>query len=126
MRGMQLLVISGPERGRVVPLECEELHLGRAASSGAEAPGWIFFHENTVSRLHAVLRWDHQVGAYVLHHRSDTNVTLMNGQPVTSHPVKPGDQFSMGAVTVEMQKVIGAADQLYDRVMGQFKSKTST
>lgn len=122
MRGMQLLVVSGPELGRVIPLEGEELHLGRAASPGARAPGWIFFHDNTVSRLHAVLRWDHQLGAYVLHHRSETNVTLVDGQAITSRPIQPGDQFSMGTVTLEMQKVIGAVDQLYGRVMDRMRN----
>ena len=51
--GYQLRVVEGKHKGLVIHLDQASLTLGRATTPGESAPGYIFFYEPTVSRVHA-------------------------------------------------------------------------
>ena len=55
--GYQLRILKGNQQGLVVPLTEQVYILGRATSQGETAPGYMFFYEPTVSRVHAVFKW---------------------------------------------------------------------
>ncbi len=101
--GLQLKVVEGQERGRTIRLDHPEVTLGRAQTKGERAPGWIFFNEPTVSRVHAILSWDDSRKHYILNHRSKTNASLVNGSPVDHHPITIGTRLQLGLLVLEMQ-----------------------
>lgn len=103
--GLQLKVIDGQDLGRTIRLDHQEVTLGRAQSKGERAPGWIFFNEPTVSRVHAILRWDENKKHYVLNHRSKSNPSLVNGVPADNKPVPVGARIQLGQLVLEMQSV---------------------
>lgn len=95
----QLRIVDGPGQGRVIPLDEAELTLGRAKGVRDRIPGWIFLHDNTVSRLHCVLNWSGKNRSFILQHRSETNRTW-HGEQAISQPVvlSVGDHISLGRV----------------------------
>lgn len=128
--GLQLKVVEGQERGRTIRLDHPEVTLGRAQTKGERAPGWIFFHEPTVSRVHAILSWDDSRKVYVLNHRSKTNASLVNGSPVDHHPITIGTRLQLGLLVLEMQNAELAATprsgRLGDAVTGPEKKKNES
>lgn len=105
MDSLQLVILSGDEEGKAIPIRGHKVQLGRAAVPGAEAPGWIFFADRTVSRVHAMLSWDHKARAYTLHHRSETNLTEVNGkQIIRGTVIRPGDWITLGRLTLKVEK----------------------
>ncbi len=107
--GLQLKVVEGQERGRTIRLDHPEVTLGRAQTKGERAPGWIFFNEPTVSRVHAILSWDDSRKHYILNHRSKTNASLVNGSPVDHHPITIGTRLQLGLLVLEMQSAEAAS-----------------
>lgn len=102
--GLQVRVVDGPNKGRTYPLDAPEMTVGRAKSGGDRAPGWILIFDETVSRIHADLRWDEALEAYVLVNRSDTNPTKVNDAIVTENVVlKQGDQIRVGNSVLDLQ-----------------------
>lgn len=101
--GFQLAVIKGEDRGRIFPLRYEEIHLGRKTST-AQNPYWVYFAEPTVSRHHATLQWDGARRLYSIHHRSQTNPTLVNGKRVVSAFVGPEDVIQIGLLVFRVEK----------------------
>ncbi len=112
--GYQLRVVEGKHKGLVIHLDQASLTLGRATTPGESAPGYIFFYEPTVSRVHAELRWNDKKKMYALHHKSNTNPTLVNGTPVdkrTARPLEPGTTIQMGLLVMEVEPAAqGRAD----------------
>ena len=72
----------------MLALERGERTIGRQADCD------ITVRERSVSRVHAVLRFE--AGLWQVDHRSRTNPTLLNGEPVT-HPVAlyDGDELTI-------------------------------
>ncbi|MCA9795132.1 MAG: FHA domain-containing protein [Candidatus Eremiobacteraeota bacterium] len=101
---LQLRVTGGPGLGSLYPLRYPHMRLGRTNQPQDGFEGWIFLDDHTVSRLHAELNWDEAQSAYVLSHRSQTNPTVVNDQPVERHRLQVGDNLRLGTVnmTVEM------------------------
>ena len=86
--------------------------LGRATSQGETAPGYMFFYEPTVSRVHAELRWNEKKKSYFVHHQSKTNPTLVEGLPVdkkSPRPLEKGHKIQMGYLVLEMEPLSIAA-----------------
>lgn len=104
--GYQLKVVGGPGFGRVIPLQMEEVTLGRAL--GPDEPStatMAVFPEATVSRLHAKLVWDDRSKIYRIVHLSKTNLTRVNDQQVVKEQVLNfGDRITMGRLVIEVQK----------------------
>lgn len=89
----------------MIPLEGHEIQLGRASTPGATAPGWIFFADPTVSRVHAALTWDHREKGYSLRRRSETNILELNGKTlIRGTLLKAGDEVALGGTVLEFQE----------------------
>ena len=104
--GYQLRILKGNQQGLVVPLTEQVYILGRATSQGETAPGYMFFYEPTVSRVHAELRWNEKKKSYFVHHQSKTNPTLVEGLPVdkkTPRPLEKGHKIQMGYLVLEVE-----------------------
>ncbi len=104
--GFQLKIIEGTGRGQVFPLDTKELTIGRAANPGERAPGYVFLYDDTVSRIHAQLFWDDGQNGYILHHRSQTNPTMLNGAPAEEpRLLEPDDSITIGKVVLQIQQI---------------------
>ncbi|MFN8612038.1 MAG: FHA domain-containing protein [Vulcanimicrobiota bacterium] len=104
--GYQLRILKGNQQGMVVPLTEQVYILGRATSQGETAPGYMFFYEPTVSRVHAELRWNEKKKSYFVHHQSKTNPTLVEGLPVdkkSPRPLEKGHKIQMGYLVLEVE-----------------------
>ncbi len=101
--GFQLKVVEGPDNGRLYHLRAPIIIIGRARPDDQESPGWVFLHDPAVSRQHGNLRWDDDNKHYVFLHRSGTNLSWLNGEPVTESPLKVGDVLKIGPIHLEVQ-----------------------
>ena len=91
----QFVVHSGPNTGKVYPLEAPEIIIGRDASNV------IAINDAEVSRKHAKLSLQNSM--YVLQDLGSTNGTFINGQRITgSQELKPGDTVTLGENIVLM------------------------
>ena len=103
--GFQLKVIEGPGYGRVIPLNTEEISLGRAQDAQqVSTAGAVYFMEGTVSRIHARLLWDDRSKVYKIQHLSKTNQTKVNDKVIQDHVLEFGDRIGMGKLVLEVQK----------------------
>jgi pSer/pThr/pTyr-binding forkhead associated (FHA) protein len=91
----QFVVHSGPNTGKVYPLEAPEIIIGRDASNV------IAINDAEVSRKHAKLSLQNSV--YEIQDLGSTNGTFINGQRITgSQELKPGDTVTLGENIVLM------------------------
>lgn len=106
---LQLRVTGGPGLGTLYPLRYPTMRLGRSNQPTDGFEGWIFLDDHTVSRLHAELNWDEAQGAFVLSHRSQTNPTVINDQPIEQHRLQIGDTLRVGTVCMTVEMVPSAS-----------------
>lgn len=84
----QLVIRTGPNIGKVFPLEATEISIGR------ELGNTIVINDAEVSRNHAKLTW--QGAGYVIEDTGSTNGTFVNKQRISApHAVKVGDLVSL-------------------------------
>lgn len=84
----QLVIRTGPNIGKVFPLEATEISIGR------ESGNTIVINDAEVSRNHAKLTW--QGAGYVIEDTGSTNGTFVNKQRISApHAVKAGDLVSL-------------------------------
>lgn len=114
--GLQLRVVSGNDEGRVIPLNSPDITLGRAAEATENSPSWILFSEPTVSRIHALMQWSDEAQCYILHHRSRTNPTLVDGNPISEHPLHLGERVGLGLLEFQLEPIEIRAGKLGDAV----------
>jgi uncharacterized membrane protein len=85
----QFVMRSGPNTGKIYPLEAPEILIGRDASNG------VAINDAEVSRKHAKLSL--HGSAYVIQDLGSTNGSFVNGQRITGTQVlNPGDTVSFG------------------------------
>jgi len=84
----QLVMRSGPNVGKVFPLEATEISIGR------EMGNVIVISDAEVSRRHAKLTW--QGTGYFIEDAGSTNGTFVNNQRISApHALKAGDLVSL-------------------------------
>jgi pSer/pThr/pTyr-binding forkhead associated (FHA) protein len=85
----QLIMHTGPNQGKVAPLEKNELYIGRDLSND------IVINDAEISRRHARLML--QAGGYVLEDLGSTNGTSVNGQRLLGpYILRSGDVITLG------------------------------
>lgn len=128
--GLQLRVVDGPGLDGVTDLDQPRLAIGRSRGApGERATGWVFLEDRSVSRQHAELVWDDD--AYRLVHLSQTNLTWVNGDPVTDRRLVVGDVIKIGPIgkcleRAEREGVITStqkADMLARVGSGQYRTQ---
>lgn len=99
--GLRLRVIEGAFHAEFHRLERSLISIGRSTPETVSSASYITFPEPTVSRLHAVLTWESGAKAYLLHHRSQTNPTVLNNAVITGPSLlKAGDRITLGRLVL--------------------------
>lgn len=89
MNRYQVMIQSGAEAGKIIPVDLEEMSIGR------ERGNHIVINDVEVSRKHAVLKFDGQ--KYILEDHGSTNGTFVNGVRLTApYPLRGGEVISLG------------------------------
>ncbi len=83
-----LVVLSGQQMGRVIPLEMGEKILGRGRAAS------IRIDDKGISRRHAVIR--REPGKVTLQDLGSTNGSWCNGKPVSCRKLLDGDRVQIG------------------------------
>lgn len=86
---------------RAVELAGAEVTLGRGLDNRVVLP------DPSVSRSHAAIR--PEGGVWVVRDLGSTNGITVNGEPVPSAPLSPGDVLRVGAVEMQVESAAGAA-----------------
>lgn len=89
-----LRVMSGPAAGRSLPLKP-----GDAITIGRSPTNDLPMADASVSGEHC--RVKSEDGAFVVYDVQSTNGTLVNGQQVQRHALRPGDVITLGAVNIK-------------------------
>ncbi len=81
-------ILSGEQRGQIIPLKPGTLTIGRAQNCT------LHFNETGISKTHAQIETSPK--GVVLVDRNSTNGTFVNGTKIRSKLLKEGDRFSLG------------------------------
>jgi hypothetical protein len=92
-----LAMTKGPLLGREFRLNPTETTIGRAAEND------IVLDDPTVSRYHAKVRREEE--DFYLYDLAATNPTLVNGQTITRHLLREGDQVEIGEMVFVFKRV---------------------
>jgi DNA-binding NtrC family response regulator len=92
--GATLLVIKGPDRGNSVSLDENAVTIG----SGSECT--LALSDNTVSRVHAEVRW--HAGEIVVVDRESTNGCVIGGAKIKEATVGFGAELKLGRTTIKI------------------------
>ena len=90
----RLMVISGPDQGRVLTIPPEGGMVGRGESCG------LRLRDASVSREH--FRIGIRDGRPLVIDMGSTNRTCVNGEPVTMRALSPGDRIEIGHSVIEL------------------------
>lgn len=89
-----LRVMTGPAKGRTLPLKP-----GGAISIGRSPTNDLPMADPSVSGEHCRIKSED--GAFVVYDVQSTNGTLVNGQQIQRHALRPGDVITLGAVNMK-------------------------
>jgi hypothetical protein len=89
-----LRVTSGPAAGRTLPLR-----LGDALTIGRAPTNDLAMADASVSSEHCRIKSED--GAFVVYDVQSTNGTLVNGQEIQRHALRPGDVITLGKVNIK-------------------------
>lgn len=98
MSGIQLVVTVPPGYVRTYELAKPELTIGRFPASD------VVLYDPKCSRQHARLR--RVARGFEIQDLGSTNLTLLNGQPVTQARVEVGDTMAIGECTLRLQHAV--------------------
>lgn len=102
--GLQFRVIDGPDTDDIRPLDAERMMIGRQRGPGHQAEGWFLLSDKAISRRHAEIIWNEVSERYTVYHRSTTNFTWVNDEPLPEHAIlSPGDRVRMGKTTFVLE-----------------------
>jgi DNA-binding NtrC family response regulator len=95
LAGARLLVVRGPDRGRALRVEREEVSVGSAASCD------LVLNDETVSRHHVSIRT--LPDAYLVTDLESTNGTFFSERRVHAIQLQPGDSFDLGKTRLRLE-----------------------
>ncbi len=108
---LQFRVIDGQfERGRIYSLTQQQIDIGRLPRDYEPMEHEFLLREPTLSRVHATLTWNAFQRGYSLEHKSDVNLTLVNGDKIKKMFLAPGDRVQMGLLILEFEDARGQRD----------------
>ncbi|MDH5671276.1 MAG: ATP-binding protein [Myxococcales bacterium] len=90
----RFITVAGPQRGRVFPVEADMV-IGRSSTAGAS------IDDGGLSRTHARVA-EVAPGSFLLEDVGSTNGTYVNGERITRHILRPGDEVQLGPRVVLM------------------------
>jgi serine/threonine protein kinase len=113
----QLVITAGPDKGRSFPLVAgETLQIGRSQATTTKLT------DPTVSRVHCEIEWDGERAVLI---NISPSGTVVNGQTVAQHELKPGDLIRLGATEFRFQAVAASeASTLVPRPMAGTEALT--
>lgn len=97
LAGARLVVLRGPDRGRALRLEKEEIGVGTGVSCD------LVLADETVSRHHLSLRALRD--SYLLTDLESTNGTFFCGRRIQSIHLHPGDNIELGRTRIRLEAV---------------------
>lgn len=104
-----LFVIKGRDQGTRIRLDGTTVTLGRGASNA------IQLHDTEVSREHAEFR--RRGEAFMIRDLESSNGTFVNGEQITEHELKSGDQLQLGRTVLLYTGVTeGRVEDLADKI----------
>lgn len=107
-----LIFMRGEQLGAPIPLERDEVSLGRALEADVRV------NDARASRLHARIRAEHDPTTgrpiYRITDLGSTNGTLLNGQPVTDALLEDGDKLTIGEHLIRFE-LLDDLDQEFQR-----------
>jgi len=103
--GYEIRVISGMDHGNTYPLNSKEITIGRKESPDEEMKNHILFLDPSVSRVHAILRWDPDLEKYVIYHLSKKTPTLVNGRAVKKSLLNSNYRVQVGELSFEVVSI---------------------
>lgn len=110
--GLCLKVMEGSHQQEVHALTRPTIAIGRATPETPYTPAYLTFPEPTLSRLHAELQWNPNTRTFFVHHKSQTNPTLINGRKLTGAvELSPGDTLALGRLVVVLDVAQKKASQ---------------
>jgi len=104
---LELLVLEGEDAGQKFTVDANNVAIARGTPRSGQ-PGAILLRDPTISGQQAMIRRTDD-GIVIEHHRGATNPTLVNGEVITTAPIRPGDQIQMGRVMLEVRAREGFA-----------------
>lgn len=111
-----LLVLRGSDAGLRIPLIKESVTMGRTIDSD------VVFHDDLISRRHAMIVRDTATGTYSLVDLDSTNGTAVNSVKVSRVELKDGDKIFLGSTILKFvlqDDVESESSELVDRLMFQ-------
>jgi serine/threonine protein kinase len=90
----QIVVVSGPDKGRSFPLSQGTFQIGRSQATATK------LSDHTVSRIHCEIEHDGKRAVLV---NKSTNGTQVNGKTVTEHELRHGDLVRIGGTELRYQ-----------------------
>jgi len=111
-----LLVLRGADAGRRIPLSKDSLSLGRTVDAD------LVFHDEQISRRHAMISRDPVTNIYTLSDLGSTNGTFLNDRPVKKCEIKDGDKIFIGTTILKFvlqDEVDSESGEIVDRLMFQ-------
>ena len=111
-----LFVLRGADAGLRIPLTKSIITLGRTLDAD------LVFHDEQISRRHAMITHDAEVQVYYLVDLGSTNGTYLNDRPVSKAELKDGDKIFIGGTILKFMlqdEVDSESGEVIDRLLFQ-------
>ena len=107
-----LVFLSGELLAVPIPLEREEVILGRALEADVRVNDTKILRRH--ARINAILDAENETVRYVLTDLTSKKATLLNGQPISQETLQPGDKITIGEHILRFE-MLDEIDREYQR-----------